>query len=123
MFFKIGTPTREWVRDKQKTAMATTLVDFGTWADFKTAFKKHFIPAQSQLESTKIMYNLKMGTRDFNSWYQEWSTHAERASVDENTRMFTFRNNIPQSLHQKILMHDPQPTTMKDLIEKARALD
>jgi hypothetical protein len=99
--------------------MAMTPVNFRSWADFKTAFEKHFIPAQSQLESTKIMYNLKMGMCDFNSWYQEWSTHAERASVDENTWMFVFRNNIPQNLHQKILMHDPQPITMKDLVNKA----
>jgi Retrotransposon gag protein len=118
-FFKIGTPAGEWARDKQKTAMAVTPVNFRTWAAFKTAFKKHFIPAQSQLESTKNMYNLKMGTRDFNSWYQEWSTHAEHANVDENTRMFAFRTNIPYSLHQKILMHDPQPTTMTTLVEKA----
>jgi Zinc knuckle len=69
------------------------------------------------------MYALKMGTRDFNSWYQEWSTHAERANVDENTRMFAFRNCIPQSLHQKIILHDPQPTMMMDLVEKARTLD
>jgi Zinc knuckle len=103
--------------------MAATLVDFGTWAAFKTVFEKHFIPTQSQLELTKIMYNLKMGTRDFNSWYQEWSTHAEHANVNENTQMFAFRNNIPQSLHQKIIMHDPQPTTMVDLVEKARSLD
>jgi hypothetical protein len=122
-FFKIGTSAREWARDKQKKAMAATPISFGTWAAFKTAFEKHFIPAQSQLESTKLMYNLKMGTRDFNSWYQEWSTHAERADVDENTRMFTFRNCIPQSLHQKIIMNDPQPTTMTALVEKARTLD
>ena len=45
-FFKIGTPAGEWACDKQKTAMAVTPVDFGSWADFKTAFKKHFIPTQ-----------------------------------------------------------------------------
>jgi hypothetical protein len=99
--------------------MTATPISFGTWAAFKTAFEKHFIPAQSQLESTKLMYTLKMGTRNFNSWYQEWSTHAERADVDENTRMFVFRNCIPQSLQQKIILHDPQPTTMTALVEKA----
>ena len=72
-FFKIGMPAGEWAQDKQKTAMAATSVDFGSWADFRTAFEKHFIPAQSQLELTKIMYNLKIGTCDFNFWYQEWS--------------------------------------------------
>jgi Retrotransposon gag protein len=118
-FFKIGTTAGAWARDKQKKAMTANPINFGTWAAFKTAFEKHFIPTQSQLESTKLMYALKMGTRDFNSWYQEWSTHAERASVDENTRMFAFRNCIPQSLHQKIISHDPQPTTMTDLVEKA----
>ena len=89
---------------------------------YGTVYFVDVIPTQLQLELTEIMYNLKMGTRDFNSWYQEWSTHAERASIDENTWMFAFRNNIPQSLQQKILMHDPQPTMMKDLVEKARAL-
>ena len=47
----------------------------------------------------------------------------QRAAIDENTQMFAFRNNILYSLHQKILMHDPQPTTMTALVEKARALD
>jgi Zinc knuckle len=37
--------------------------------------------------------------------------------------MFAFRNCIPQSLHQKIIMNDPQPTTMTALVEKARTLD
>ena len=69
------------------------------------------------------MHNLRMGGRTFNDWYQEWSTHASRSGVDENTKMFAFRKNIPMALHEKIIMLHPQPMTLKDLIEKASAFD
>ena len=53
----------------------------------------------------------------------EWSTHASRSGVDENTKMFAFRKNIPMALHEKIITLHPQPTTLKDLVEKASAFD
>jgi hypothetical protein len=64
-----------------------------------------------------------MGNRDFNDWYQEWSSHAARAAVDEGTRMYAFRRNILQALHQKLLGVSPALTTMTALVEKAREFD
>ena len=69
------------------------------------------------------MHNLRMGGRMFNDWYQEWSTHASRLGIDENTKMFAFRKNIPMALHEKIITLHPQPMTLKDLVEKASAFD
>jgi hypothetical protein len=69
------------------------------------------------------MHNLRMGGRTFNDWYQEWSTHASRSGVDENTKMFAFRKNILMALHEKIIALHPQLTTLKDLVEKASAFD
>ena len=69
------------------------------------------------------MHNLRIRGRTFNDWYQEWSTHASRSGVDENTKMFAFRKNIPMALHEKIIALHPQPTTLKDLVEKASAFD
>jgi len=41
----IGTAAGEWAQDCQKTALSHQApVDFGTWAAFKTAFDKHFVP-------------------------------------------------------------------------------
>ena len=122
-YFKVGTPAGEWARDKQKTALAANPVDFGSWRDFKKQYDTHFVPAQSQLQAVQAMHNLRMGGRTFNDWYQEWSTHASRSGVDENTKMFAFRKNIPMALHEKIIALHPQPTTLKDLVEKASAFD
>ena len=122
-YFKVGTPAREWARDKQKTALAANPVDFGSWANFKKGYDTHFVPAQSQLQAVQAMHNLRMGGRTFNDWYQEWSTHTSRSGVDKNTKMFAFRKNIPMALHEKIIALHPQPTTLKDLVEKASAFD
>jgi hypothetical protein len=64
-----------------------------------------------------------MGNREFNEWYQDWSMYARQANVDEQTRMYAFRRNLNQSLHQKIVQMSPQPATMADLVKAARDLD
>lgn len=64
-----------------------------------------------------------MGTREFNNWYQEWSTHATYASADNATKMYAFRCMLPQALHGKILGVSPQPTTLEELVTKAREFD
>ena len=123
MYFKVGTPAGEWAQDKQKTELAANPINFGSWAKFKKGYDTHFVPAQSQLQAVQAMHNLQMGGRTFNDWYQEWSTHASRLGVDENTKMFAFRKNIPMALHEKIIALHPQPTTLKDLVKKASAFD
>ena len=122
-YFKVGMPAGEWARDKQKTALAANPINFGSWADFKKGYDTHFVPAQSQLQAVQAMHNLRMGGRTFNNWYQEWFTHASRSGIDENTKMFAFRKNILMALHEKIIALHPQPTTLKDLVEKASAFD
>ena len=107
----------------KKTALAANPIDFGSWRNFKKNYDTHFVPAQSQLQAVQAMHNLRMGGRMFNDWYQEWSTHASRSGIDENTKMFAFRKNILMALHEKIIALHPQPTTLKDLVEKASAFD
>jgi hypothetical protein len=121
--FKVGTPAGHWAREYQKTAMNRNPVSFGSWATFKAAFDTHFIPADAELAAANSMYSTRMGSRPFNEWYQEWSVHAARAGVDEKTRMFAFRSNLPEALHNKLLGLSPQPTTMAVLVEKTRLFD
>jgi hypothetical protein len=121
--FKMGTSARDWASDCLATALGATPINYGTWANFKTKFKEQFIPPQTQVESIQKIYNLPMGNREFNEWYQDWSMHARRANVDEQTRMYAFRRNLNQSLHQKIVQMSPQPTTMTDLVKATRDLD
>ena len=64
-----------------------------------------------------------MGTREFNDWFQEWSTHCRCANVDEGTKMYAFRQALNQALNQKLVNISPQPTTLDMLVEKARDLD
>jgi len=45
--FKIGTPARNWASDLMQTALATQPPNYGTWDQFKAAFKKQFIPLAS----------------------------------------------------------------------------
>ena len=46
-YFKVGTPTREWARDKQKTALAANPINFGSWRNFQKSYDTHFVPAES----------------------------------------------------------------------------
>ena len=69
--FKQGTQAREWASDLMATALGQNPIDYGTWADFKTAFEKQFIPPKTQVQAIAQMYACKMGNREFNEWYQE----------------------------------------------------
>ena len=66
------------------------------------------------------MYACKMGNREFNEWYQEWSQHTRRSCVDDATKMFAFCNNLNDALNQKMTLLTPQPTTLMAAVKKAR---
>jgi len=121
--FKIGTPGGNWASDLMQTALATQPPNYGTWDNFWDAIKKQFIPPASQIEAISKMHSHHIGTRDFATWFQEWSTEARRARVDETTQMWAFRCNLPTILQQKLLTLSPQPTTLDTLIEKAQEFD
>jgi hypothetical protein len=117
------TSAEDWASNRLATALGATPVTYGTWANFKTKFKEQFIPPQIQVESIQKIHNLPIGNREFNEWYQDWSMHARQANIDEQTRMYAFKKNLNQSLHQKIVQMSPQPDTMIMLIKAARDLD
>jgi len=121
--FKIGTSAGNWASNKMQTALAVQPPNYGTWDEFKEAFKKQFIPPASQMEAISKMHNNQMGAKDFATWFQEWSTEARRAGSDETTKMWAFRRNLPTILQQKLLTLSPQPTTLDALVEKAREFD
>jgi hypothetical protein len=93
--FKVGTAAGEWARDKQNTALTATPISYGSWNDFITAFKTHFIPVQTEQQAMNAIWSLKMGNRPFHEWYQEWSTYAARCGANDTTKMFTFRQALP----------------------------
>ena len=121
--FKVGTPAGQWARECQKAALATNPPNFGTWPQFKTKFTAHFVPADLEIESANAMHTTHMGSRPFNEWYQEWSVHASRAGVDDKTKMYAFRNNLPEALHNKLLGVTLQPTMLTALVDLTRAFD
>jgi len=122
-YFKIGTSAGEWAKDRQITALALSTPDFGTWETFRDDFKSHFIPVDATLLSTQQMHSMKMGNRPFSDWYQEWSTHATRSGSNDATKMYAFRQNLPNALHTKILGVHPPPTTLARLVELAKGFD
>src|SRR5579863_7365892 len=83
--FKHGTPAGEWASDQMEHALSQNPMDYGTWANFKTTFKDHFIPPQTQMEAMQKMHIYAMGNQDFNKWYQVWSTYATSSNPDINT--------------------------------------
>ena len=121
--FKVGTPAGEWASDRMAAAAAANPQTYGTWANLKADFEKHFIPPETRLENIQKMHHTKMGQREFNDWYQEWSTYATQANPDEQTKMSTFRNCLNPRLHDKIVALSPQPDTMAALVTKVRDLD
>src|SRR6266702_2596229 len=72
---------------------------------------------------TNLMYTLKMDNRTFNTWYQEWSTHAMRSGANDATKMYSFQQAIPGALLGKLMGISPFPTTLATLVEKARDFD
>jgi hypothetical protein len=123
MYFKQGTPAGDWACQRQKDALAVQPANFGTWADFASAFKKHFVPLETEMKAASWMHSFHMGQKPFNEWYQEWSNYAKKAGVDKKTRMYAFHRAIPQALHGKILEVKPQPATLDTLAETARDFD
>jgi len=118
-YFKRDTPAGEWASDRMATAIAAQPTNYGTWQAFKDAFKAQFIPPQTELEALSKLHATPQGNREFNEWYQEWSQHARRANVDENTKMFTFCNALNGAISNKIASQSPQPATLAELVERA----
>jgi len=104
-------------------ALAITPANYGTWDEFKAAFKQQFIPPASQMEAITKMYHTSIGVCDFATWFQELSTHARHTGVDETTKMWAFRQALLPSIQAKLLMLSPQPTTLDTLVEKAWEFD
>jgi len=105
------------------TAIAAQPTNYGTWQAFKDAFKAQFIPPQTELEALAKLHATPQGSREFNEWYQEWSQHAHRANVGQNTLMFTFRNALNGAINNWIASQSPQPATLAELVECAHDLD
>jgi len=122
-YFKIGTPGGNWASDRMKAALDANPVDYGTWNNFKTAFEQQFIPPAAQMEAIQKMHDTWMGSHSFATWFQDWSTHTRRTGVDEFTKMWAFRRNLPPGLQAKLLTLSPQPATLDELVEKAREFD
>ena len=121
--FKTGTRGGDWASNRIAIALAANPVDYGTWNQFKMAFEKQFIPPEVQQEAIKGLHDTYMGNQEFNDWYQDWSHHARRSGVDDNTKMYAFRKWINSALQQKLVALSPQPATLADLVDKARDLD
>ena len=64
--FKQGTQAGEWASNLMAAALEQTPVDYRTWADFKSAFEKQFIPPETQVQAIAQMHACKMGNREFN---------------------------------------------------------
>jgi len=117
--FKAGTCGGDWASNRIANALAANPTNYGTWAQFQTAFEKQFIPPQVQQEAIKGMHSTYMSNREFNDWYQDWSNFARRSGVNNNTKMYAFRNCINSALQQKLVALSPQPATLPDLVDKA----
>jgi len=122
-YFKQGTQAGDWASDHIATILAGNPVNYGTWQDFRDAFKARFIPLETQNEVIQSIHNTPQRNREFGKWYQEWSRYARRANVDEATKMYVFRRALDTALHNKLLQLSPMPTTLAGLVEKAREFD
>ena len=121
--FQVGSAAGEWARDKQTAALEQTPINYGTWNDFINDFKKHFVPVQSEQQAMNTIWTLKMNNRPFHEWYQEWSTYASRSGANDATKMYAFRQALPAGLNDRLVGLSPAPTTLTDLVDKARLFD
>jgi len=75
-YFKQGTQAGDWASDHITTILAGNPVNYGTWQDFRDAFKAQFIPPEMQNEAIQSIHNTPQRNREFGEWYQEWSRYA-----------------------------------------------
>jgi len=122
-YFKQGTQAGDWASDHIATILARNPVNYGTWDDFRDAFKAQFIPPETQNEAIQNIHNTPQRNWEFSKWYQEWSRYARWANVDKATKMYTFRRALDTALHNKLLQLSPMPTMLARLVEKAREFD
>jgi len=122
-YFKQGTQAGDWASNHIATILARNPVNYGTWDDFRDAFKAQFIPPETQNEVIQNIHNTPQRNREFGEWYQEWSRYARQANVDEATKMYAFCRALDTALHNKLLQLSPMPTTLAGLVEKAREFD
>jgi len=120
-YFKQGTRAGDWASDLIAEALTTN--NYGSWNDFKAAFKAQFVPPETQVEAIQKVHTTPQKNREFNEWYQEWSSYARRATIDEATKIYAFRSALNTALHNKILQLSPMPTTLSALVEKAQEFD
>jgi len=122
-YFKQGTQAGDWASNHIASILARNLVNYGTWDDFRDAFKAQFIPPETQNEAIQNIHNTLQRNWEFGEWYQEWSRYARRANVDEATKMYAFRRALDTALHNKLLQLSLMPTTLARLVEKAQEFD
>jgi len=122
-YFKQGTQARDWASDHIAAILAGNPVNYGTWDDFRDAFKAQFIPPEMQNEAIQNIHNTPQRNWEFGEWYQEWSRYARQANVDEATKMYAFHRALDTALHNKLLQLSPMPTMLAGLVEKAREFD
>jgi len=122
-YFKQGTQAGDWASDHIATILSGNPVNYGTWDDFRDAFREQFIPPETQNEAIQNIHNTPQRNWEFGEWYQEWSRYARRANVDEATKMYAFCRALDTALHNKLLQLSPMPTTLARLVEKAREFD
>jgi len=120
-YFKQGTRGGDWASDV--IAEALPMNNYRSWTNFKAAFKAQFVPPETQVEAIQKVHTTPQKNREFKEWYQEWSTYARRANIDEATKIYAFQSALNQALHNKILQLSPMPTTLTTLVEKAQEFD
>jgi len=67
--FKMGTVGGDWASDQMAIALTTNPITYGMWDQFKTAFKKQFIPLATQMEAIQKMHSTPMGMNNFPTWF------------------------------------------------------
>jgi len=75
-YFKQGTQAGDWASDHIANILARNPVNYGTWDDFRDAFKAQFVPPEMQNEAIQNIHNTPQRNREFSKWYQEWSRYA-----------------------------------------------
>jgi len=56
-YFKQGTQAGDWASDYIATILARNPVNYGTWDNFRDAFKAQFIPPETQNEAIQNIHN------------------------------------------------------------------
>ena len=111
-------PAIHWAQQTSKDVRNMTAGDYYTdhWDTFKTRFLQNFGIVNEAEHATNRLDAFTQGNASFKSWILEFKRLQKLAGIPDQYVTLTFKKNIRRVFFNKMMSHEPVPTTLPDMI-------